>query len=110
MRLHLLKKYLLAQPPAQTPYPTQDLQKDFYLWQIRVMFGLMWGYALFYLVRKNFSMAMPGIEAEYGFSNTALGWFLSTHSLLYGIGKFLNGILSDYCHPRWFMSIGLIRV
>ncbi len=103
-----LKKHLLAQEPAQNPYPTQNLHQDFYQWQVRVMFGLMWGYALFYLVRKNFSMAMPGIESEYGFSNTELGWFLTTHSLLYGVGKFLNGILADHCNPRWFMSIGLI--
>ena len=103
-----IKNELLAQGVSAEKYQGQNLKQDFKYWQIRIMFGLMWGYALFYLVRKNFSMAMPGIEKEYGFSNTELGWFLTTHSLLYGIGKFLNGVLADRANPRWFMFIGLM--
>jgi phosphoglycerate transporter family protein len=106
--LNSIKSALLAQGASPEKYQGADLKQDFKYWQIRIMFGLMWGYALFYLVRKNFSMAMPGIEKEYGFSNTELGWFLTTHSLLYGVGKFLNGVLADRANPRWFMFIGLM--
>ena len=76
-------------------------------WQKRTMFGMMFGYATFYLVRKNISMALPGMEAELGYTNLELGLLLTGTSLVYGIGKFLNGILADHANPRWFMVIGL---
>ncbi len=102
-------KNLASQPNVALRQDTKEvLISDFRYWQFKILFGLMWGYALFYLVRKNFSMALTGIEQEFGFSNTELGMFLTAHSVLYGIGKFFNGILADRANPRWFMVIGLM--
>ena len=36
---------------------------SFLRWQMRVIIVTMIGYALFYFVRKNFSLAMPGLTA-----------------------------------------------
>ena len=51
-----------------------DKRKKFMSWQTRTILVTMIGYAIFYFVRKNFSLAMPGLTAEYGISNKSFGW------------------------------------
>lgn len=95
--------------PKIAPLP-KGLERDraFRYWQKRVMFGMMVGYACFYLVRKNISMALPGMGEELGYSNAQLGLLLTGTSLVYGVGKFVNGILADRAYPRYFMALGLV--
>ena len=40
--------------------------KKYNYWQWRTLIILMIGYALFYFVRKNFSIVMPALESELG--------------------------------------------
>ncbi len=47
--------------------------KQFKSWQMRTIVVSMIGYAIYYFVRKNFSLAMPGLTAQYGISNTDFG-------------------------------------
>jgi len=68
----------------------------------------MLGYATFYLVRQNFSMALPGLGAELGYSKTELGWILTLFAFVYGIGKFVNGYISDRSNARYFIATGLL--
>ena len=75
-------------------------------WQRRILTFTIIGYALFYFVRKNLSVAMPAMEAD-GISKVQLGWFLTSHGVLYGVSKFTNGIIGDRVNARWFMAIGL---
>jgi OPA family glycerol-3-phosphate transporter-like MFS transporter/OPA family sugar phosphate sensor protein UhpC-like MFS transporter len=75
-------------------------------WQRRILTSTIIGYALFYFVRKNLSVAMPAMEAA-GITKVQLGWFLTTHGVLYGVSKFTNGIIGDRVNARWFMAIGL---
>src|SRR4029079_16176604 len=75
-------------------------------WQRRILVSTIIGYALYYFVRKNLSVAMPGMEAG-GITKVQLGWFLTTHGVLYGVSKFANGIIGDRVNARWFMPIGL---
>ena len=98
---------LSKQEPLPTIPASEQRTTDFQRWQKRTMFGMMFGYASFYLVRKNISMALPGMEAELGYSNLELGLLLTGTSMVYGVGKFLNGILADRANPRWFMVAGL---
>ncbi|MFA7692404.1 MAG: MFS transporter [Candidatus Hydrogenedentales bacterium] len=86
--------------------PDQNSSR-FRYWQYRTIIATMFGYMLFYFLRKNFSLAMPGIEAELGITKTNLGLFLTLHGLVYGLSKFLNGYLGDRINSRLFMSIGL---
>ena len=48
-----------------------DVAKRFRSWQLRTIVVSMIGYAIYYFVRKNFSLAMPGLTAQYGISNTS---------------------------------------
>ena len=81
----------------------------FQRWQVRSIIGTMIGYAIFYIVRKNLSMAIPGMEADadLGFTKTDLGIFLTMNGVVYGISKFLNGFVGDRVNARWFMMFGL---
>lgn len=77
-------------------------------WRIRIMYATIIGYAAYYLVRQNFSLAMPGICEEFGYTKTELGLIVSIASVIYGAGKFLNGYFSDRSNARYFMTVGLI--
>jgi phosphoglycerate transporter family protein len=77
-------------------------------WRIRIMYATIIGYAAYYLVRQNFSLAMPGICEEFGYTKTELGLIVTIASIVYGIGKFLNGYFSDRSNARYFMTVGLI--
>jgi OPA family glycerol-3-phosphate transporter-like MFS transporter/OPA family sugar phosphate sensor protein UhpC-like MFS transporter len=76
-------------------------------WQRRILISTIVGYALYYFVRKNLSVAMPVMEQELGVSKVQLGAFLTAHGLLYGVSKFANGIVGDRVNARWFMPLGL---
>ncbi|MGI9275131.1 MAG: glycerol-3-phosphate transporter [Endozoicomonas sp.] len=72
----------------------------------QVFLGIFIGYAGYYLVRKNFSLAIPDL-IEQGFSRTELGFALSGVSIAYGLSKFLMGNLSDRSDARKFITLGL---
>lgn len=86
-----------------------DIQKkEFKKWQYRTIIGTIFGYALFYFVRKNLSMAMPGIEADLGITKTDLGLFLTLQGVVYGVCQFINGTFSDRKNARWYMTTALL--
>lgn len=80
---------------------------EFSYWQRRILISTIIGYALYYFVRKNLSVAMPELEAQLGISKQHLGLALTAHGLLYGVSKFVNGIIGDRVNARWFMASGL---
>ena len=78
-------------------------------WRLRILYSMIFGYAAFYLVRQiQFSIAIPSFISEYGYTKTQLGGIITIWSVVYGVGKFLNGYLSDRSNARYFMTIGLI--
>ncbi len=76
--------------------------------QIRVLFWATLGYALFYFVRKNLSIAMPVMGKQLGIGKQQLGLFLTLHGVLYGVSKFANGFIGDRANARRFFAAGLI--
>ena len=82
-------------------------EKRFKYWQWRVIICSMIGYAMFYFVRKNFSFAIPLLNQEYGISNASFGIIMTLGGLIYGVSKFVNGILADRTNARWHLVIGL---
>ena len=66
------------------------------------------GYTLFYFLRKNLSLAMPGLAQDYGITKTSLGLFLTLHGVVSGLGNFVCGPLSDRSRPRRFLMGGLL--
>lgn len=65
-----------------------EVAKKFKYWQTRTIIASMIGYALFYFVRKNLSIAMPAMQDDLGITKGDLGLFLTLHGLLYGVSKF----------------------
>lgn len=96
-------------PPAQERITDpQEIKSAYKAYQKQILMTTMVGYAGYYLVRKNWSVVMPALEAQMGISKSDLGWFLTAHGIVYGISKFLNGIFGDRCNARTFMVTGLI--
>ena len=87
---------------------TAEQTKRFKYWQWRTIIGTMIGYAIFYFVRKNFSFAIPGLAAEYGITNTSFGLIMTVVGLIYGLSRFMNGLIADRMNGRWHMSLGLL--
>jgi sugar phosphate permease len=81
--------------------------RGFSYWQWRILISALIGYALFYFVRKNLSVAMPVMETTLHIGKKQLGWFLTLHGLVYGVSKFLNGIVGDRVNARWYLVTGL---
>ena len=75
--------------------------------QRRMLVTTIIGYTLFYFLRKNLSLAMPGLAQDYGITKSSLGLFLTLHGVVYGLGKFVVGPISDRSRPRRFLMGGL---
>src|SRR5882724_4619819 len=76
--------------------------------QMKVLVWATLGYALFYFVRKNLSIAMPVMGKELGIGKDQLGLFLTLHGVIYGVSKFANGFLGDRANARTFLATGLL--
>lgn len=78
----------------------------------RVEFGVMWvlwiTYGSFYFCRTNISAAIPGIEAEFGFSKAQIGLILGGLKLAYAIGQLVNGQLAEKIPPRKLLAVGML--
>ena len=86
----------------------QSVKEKYAYWEWRTLILLMIGYALFYFVRKNFSIVMPALESELGISKTRLGLFLTLNGIIYGVSRFINGFLADRVSRRKMMATGLL--
>jgi MFS transporter, OPA family, sugar phosphate sensor protein UhpC len=77
-------------------------------WRIRI-FVLTWvAYAGFYLCRKNFSVLMPLLRQHTGISNNELANAIFGYSLMYSIGQFVMGTMSDRFGPRLVVTGGML--
>lgn len=95
-------------PPAYKPEQTgaeADARYKRLRWQVFV--GIFIGYAGFYIVRKNFSMAMPEL-GNFGYETGELSIVLSMNAIAYALSKFLMGSVSDRSNARIFLPLGLI--
>jgi OPA family glycerol-3-phosphate transporter-like MFS transporter len=101
----MLDRFRPAPHIERLPDALVDARYRYLRWQI--FLGIFFGYAGYYLVRKNFSLAMPFL-VEQGFSRGDLGLALSGVSIAYGLSKFLMGNVSDRSNARYFLSAGLL--
>ncbi len=97
----------LKVPPKKDPIPKENVDAFYSKMRWQVFFGIFIGYAGYYLVRKNFALAMPDLIKE-GFTKLELGFALSGVAIAYGLSKFLMGNVSDRSDARKFMPIGLL--
>ncbi len=98
---------MFLNPPAdKTPIHKDKIDVAYKKLRLQVFWGIFIGYAGYYLVRKNFALAIPDLIQE-GFTKGQLGLALSGVSIAYGLSKFLMGNVSDRSDARKFMPIGL---
>lgn len=94
-------------PEAPRITDPEVLKKSYRYWRIRAFYSVFFGYAFFYVCRKNISIAMPQMIQELGYSKTELGIIGSLFYITYAIAKFTNGVMCDKANPRYFMALGL---
>ncbi len=97
----------LKVPPKKETLPKEKIDTIYKKMRWQVFFGIFIGYAGYYLVRKNFTLAMPDL-IEQGYTKLELGFALSGVAIAYGLSKFLMGNVSDRSDARKFMPIGLL--
>ncbi|UXR50587.1 glycerol-3-phosphate transporter [Staphylococcus simulans] len=97
----------LKPPKPIAPLPKEQVDDTYKQLRMKVFLGIFIGYAGYYLLRKNFSLAMPDL-IEQGFSKGQLGIALSAVSIAYGFSKFVMGTVSDRSNARMFLTLGLI--
>src|SRR5436190_1558374 len=85
-----------------------EIKSRYRSWQVRILIGSIVGYALFYFVRKNLSVAMVVMGKDLHIEKDQLGIFLTIHGLLYGVSKFAHGFLGDRANARMMMIAGLV--
>ncbi len=99
----------LFKPAKHLPLLADDeVDKSYRKLRWQIFMGIFVGYAGYYLVRKNFSLAMPYLIDEQGYSRGELGLALSAVSIAYGLSKFFMGNVSDRSNARFFLSTGLL--
>jgi len=106
--LAVLRVFAPAPPAAVMLKDPAEIKAQYRYWQRRILISTIIGYAMFYFVRKNLSVAMPGLGHDLGIGKAELGLFLTLHGLLYGVSKFVNGFLGDRTNGRIFMAVGLM--
>lgn len=102
-----LPRFLWPPAPAIPISDPNQIQKDYAFYQPKILFWTTFGYGTFYFVRKNLAVAMPVMASQLGISKPDLGLFLTLHGVLYGISKFVNGMVGDRADGRKFMALGL---
>ena len=93
--------------PPKPPLPADKVDSAYKRYRIQVFLSIFVGYAAYYFIRKNYSMAVPYLMEEYGYSRAQVGFVGSALMIAYGLSKFVMGLVSDRCNPRIFMATGL---
>jgi len=100
-------KNFLASPPHQEQLPDEQIDATYRRLRMQVFVGIFVGYVGFYLVRRNFSLAMPYLQ-ELGFDKAELGFAFACNAMAYAFSKFIMGGMSDQSDARRFMALGLV--
>lgn len=99
---------LLDPPAAKPPIPSEKVPKTYRRMRLRVFLGAFFGYAAYYLVRKNLSVAAPGMIADGLLDKAGVGIAASALSIAYAFSKFIMGSVSDRSDARKFLVLGLV--
>ena len=94
-------------PPNKRLIEKDKVDKTYNRMRWQVFMGIFVGYAGYYLIRKNFALAIPDLIKQ-GFTKTELGFALSFLAIAYGLSKFIMGNVSDRSNVRYFMPLGLL--
>jgi len=94
--------------PHLKPLPENEIKRHYRKYRWSTLESTFIGYATFYLVRNNMSTVAKEIEGALYYDHNQIGSMLAVTAIMYGLGKFLMGSLSDRSDPRKFMATGLL--
>ena len=100
--------FSLKPAPPKPELPEDRIDSTYRLLREQVFLGTFIGYAGYYLVRKNISLANSSLMTEYGYTEAQLGFAASAIALSYGLSKFVMGNVSDRSNARKFLTLGLV--
>ncbi|MCE5278528.1 MAG: MFS transporter [Planctomycetaceae bacterium] len=63
-------------------------------------------YLFYYFCKYNLGPATDDIQNEFGISSAAFGWVMTTFTLVYAGGQFINGFLGDRYGPKNILILG----
>ena len=96
-------------PPAAKPLlPKEKISKVYSSMRLKVFMGAFMGYAGYYLVRKNLSLAAPDMISQGLIDKGKVGIAMSAVSIAYAFSKFIMGTVSDRSDARKFLCVGLV--
>lgn len=101
-------RYVTLPPASPERVPEGQIVGQYEYWRNRLLWSTYFGYAVFYILRKNLAAAVPAIQASLGVSREAMGGFFTAHEVTYGFSKFLAGVLADRFNPRFLVAAGML--
>ncbi|MDR1333218.1 MAG: MFS transporter [Holosporales bacterium] len=87
---------------------SDSCNKLFSYWRFRTLYSIVIGYSSFYLIRQNFSIAIPAICSDLSLTKSDIGIVISIAAIIYGLGKCIFGMIGDRYSARYVMAIGLL--
>ena len=101
-------KNFFAPPKDRERLSPEKIKSKYPSMRLRVFLGAFLGYAGYYLVRKNLSIAAPDMINEGLLDKAGVGIAASAISIAYAFSKFIMGSISDRSDARKFLSVGLV--
>lgn len=98
----------LDPPKPKDPIAPEKVDKEYKSMRIKVFLGAFLGYAGYYLVRKNLSLAAPDMIRDGILDAGKVGLAMSGVSIAYAFSKFIMGSVSDRSDARKFLCLGLV--
>lgn len=82
--------------------------RSYDIWAHGILVIMIVIYTMYFMVRLNFSLAMPFIQQALNYTKTDMGLIITASFFVFGIGKFVNGMFSEFLRPKTFLAIGLL--
>ena len=102
-----IKHFYREPEPAEPITEQEQIDKTYAQWRMRIFLSMFFGYIVFYLCRKNISVALPAIQDGLGYSKLELGILGSSLYFSYAAGKFINGIIADNTNVKRILPTAL---
>ena len=101
-------KHFYRVPEAAEPITDKEtIDKTYAQWRMRIFLSMFFGYIVFYLCRKNISVALPAMQDALGYTPVELGLLGSSLYFSYAAGKFINGIIADNTNAKRILPTAL---
>src|SRR5438309_1100096 len=94
--------------PHAPPLPAAQVERLYPHFRWQVFEAAFLAYAMFYIVRNNFSPVAKEIGEALGYNKSMIGDILAGTALAYGLGKFVMGYFADRSDARKYVAAGML--